>query len=171
MNAYFEKCVGEKMGMIIAVLCVVIILLVAWNLNTIHKMNRKIDKKIFLSQKHFSMFCTMNNWQKAKQRGLTMDNYLLKKGFSKVAIYGMHYLGESLCEELRDTKVEVLYGIDKSVTRSGCDIKIMKPDGELPEVDAIIVTSMSYFYGIKKELREKVNCPIISIDEVIEEMC
>lgn len=157
--------------MIVAALCIVIVLLVAWNIRTIHKMNRKIDKNLFLSQKHFSMFHTMNNWQKAKRNGLTMDNYFLKKGFSKVAIYGMHYLGESLYEELKDSKVEVLYGIDKSVAQIGCDLKVIKPEGELPEVDAIIVTPMLYFYGIKKDLTPKVRCSIISIDEVIEGMC
>lgn len=34
------------------------------------------------------------------------------KEYKKVAIYGMSYVGENLIEEIKETNVEAVYGID-----------------------------------------------------------
>ncbi|RKI88661.1 hypothetical protein D7V94_18970 [Parablautia intestinalis] len=147
----------------------VIILSVSSYINLI-KTDRELDKAIILSRKHFSMFYIMNNWLQAKQQGKYMDIYLKKRGFQKVAIYGMHYIGERLYYELENTEIKVVYGIDKNKDISNCPLTIYSPDDKLPIADVIIVTTPLYHYSVKRALREVLNVPIISISEAIEGM-
>lgn len=44
---------------------------------------------------------------------------------------------------------------------------MLKPDDTLPDVDAIIVTAFFFFDEIEQELEDKIDCPIISIEDVV----
>jgi len=46
-------------------------------------------------------------------------------------------------------------------------IKGYLPTDELPDVDVIVVTADYYFEEIKDKLSKKVDCPIISIGEIL----
>lgn len=39
--------------------------------------------------------------------------YFTQNGYQKIAVYGMHYAGERLVDELRNTEVKVVCGIDQ----------------------------------------------------------
>lgn len=120
-----------------------------------------------LSGKFLAMFHMMNQWVKVKQEGKNLSSFFEKNNYRKVAIYGMSHIGETLLEELRGTEIEVAYGIDKRVLSSHADIKIVLPE-ELPgRVDAIVVTAIDFFDEIEEMLREKVECPIISIEDIV----
>ena len=147
----------------------VIILSVSCYIN-LRKIDRELDKVILLSRKHFSMFCIMNNWLQAKQQEKHMDIYLKKRGFLRVAIYGMHYIGERLYYELENTEVEVVYGIDKNKDASNCPLRVYAPDDKLPIVDVIIITTPLYYYSVRRSLRKVLSVPIISISEAVEGM-
>ena len=43
----------------------------------------------------------------------------------------------------------------------------MQPEEVLKDVDAIIVTPIFYFEEIKRKLSAKVRCPIISLEDII----
>ena len=45
--------------------------------------------------------------------------------------------------------------------------EVLKPDDTLPDVDAIIVTAFFFFDEIEQELEDKIDCPIISIEDVV----
>ena len=69
--------------------------------------------------------------------------------------------------ELKETGVRVLYGIDKNVDRISSTVDIVSINDNLEPVDAIIVTAISFFDEINKELSKKIDCPIISLDDII----
>lgn len=56
------------------------------------------------SDKHLALFLMMNQWVKIKQEGKNLASYLEQEGYKKIAIYGMHYAGETLVEELKEVK-------------------------------------------------------------------
>lgn len=89
--------------------------------------------------------------------------------FSKIAIYGIGDLGKCLVEELREEGIEIGYIIDKraSQIKEFDNIKVFNPDEELPSTDLIIVTAIFYFDEIAYELKKKVSCPIISLEEIV----
>jgi hypothetical protein len=137
-------------------------------------MKKSKDKKIKsargYSQKHLALFQMMNQWVKVKQEGKNLASYFEKNGYKKIAIYGMSYAGETLLEELKGTDIKVAYGIDKKADSIYADVDVVSMDDDFEEVDAIVVTAITFFDEIEEELSEKVDCPIISLEDVLYEV-
>lgn len=109
----------------------------------------------------------LNMWMEMKQKSISTVSYLQKKGIEKVAIYGMKELGERLYEELKSTDIEVACIIDKNPEQVLGDFIVISPDDRIPKVDAIIVTANYYYLEIAEELKEKVDCPIYSLNGIL----
>lgn len=122
-----------------------------------------------MSNKHLALFEMMNRWVRVKQEGKNLSSYFENNGYKKIAIYGMSYVGESLLSELKDTDIMVMYGIDKNASNMYLDIDVFEPDDNLEKVDVMVVTAITFFDEIEEKLSEKVDCPIISLEDVIFE--
>lgn len=129
--------------------------------------NKKAVQETQYAQKHLAIMQIMNQWIIDKQNGKELSDFFLKNGYKEIAIYGMSYLGERLLDELDGTDVVVRYAIDKNADNIYASCEVVKPDGVLSSVDAIIVTSFFFFDEIEKDLEEKVDYPIISIEDVV----
>ena len=123
-----------------------------------------------MSDKHFALFLMMNQWVKVKQEGKNLSSYFTKNGYRKIAIYGMSYAGETLLEELKNSDITVSYGIDNNSDAIYADVDIVSMEDALGDVDAIVVTAITYFDEIADELSKKVSCPIISLDTILYEV-
>lgn len=130
-------------------------------------MKDKIDYKQNLADKHLALFLMMNQWVKVKQEGKNLADYLKAKGYNKVAIYGVSYAGKTLIDELDSTGIQVAYAIDKNAVSRYANIDIFSMENELAEADAIIVTAITFFDEIKEQLEQKVNCPIVSLEDIL----
>ncbi|KAI4450836.1 hypothetical protein C823_005373 [Eubacterium plexicaudatum ASF492] len=82
----------------------------------------------------------------------------------------MSYAGETFFDELRDTSVEIVYGIDKKTSALNVELEVVSVDSELEEVDAVVVTAITYFDDIEKALSAKLNCPILSLEDILYEV-
>lgn len=133
-------------------------------------MQKKLNVATDYSDKHLSLFLMMNQWVKVKQEGKNLASYFERNGFTRIAVYGMSYVGETLIEELKDTGVEVVYGIDKHADRIFSTVDVIFVDDSFGEVDAVIVTAITFFDEIKDILSEKVDCPVISLEDVLYEV-
>lgn len=131
---------------------------------------KAIEQTKLLSNKHLELFLLMNQWVKVKQEGKNLSSYLEKKGYKRIAIYGMSYAGLTLYDELKGSDVKVAYGIDKNADSIYADIEVISMNESLKEVDAIIVTAISYFDEIEEELSQKINVPIISLEDIVFEV-
>lgn len=109
----------------------------------------------------------LNAWMKVKFQGKSFDSFFQKYGYKKVAIYGMGYLGERLLDELYQSNVEVVYGIEKDKKESD-RLRMYVLQEEWPQVDAIVVSVVHLFFGIKYELEQKTDIPILSLENIIE---
>lgn len=137
----------------------------------VEKTSLKKEKTIqSTSDKHLALFLLMNQWVKAKQEGKNLAVYFEKNNYSRIAIYGMSYVGETLVDELRGTNITVAYGIDKNADSLYADVDIVSMEDELEEVDAIVVTAITFFDEIEEMLSSKVDCPIISLEDVLYEV-
>ena len=130
----------------------------------------KIHKTKKLSDKHLALFLAMNQWVKIKQEGKNLASYFEKNGYKKIAIYGMSYVGKTLLKELKTTKIQVIYGIDKSADTMCEDIDIFSLEDNLEIVDVVVVTAITFFDEIKEILTDKVQCPIISLEDILYEL-
>lgn len=129
-----------------------------------------LNKSKRMSAKHLELFLLMNKWVEVKQEGKCLASYFERNGYKRIAIYGMSYVGNTLVNELRDTGIEVVYGIDKNVDSYHEDIEIIVPSNNMEKVDAIVVTAFTFFDEISDDLSKLIDCPILSIEDVLYEV-
>ena len=134
------------------------------------KLNKEIERIQMLSDKHNALFMLMNQWVRVKQDGKGVIDYLNRKGYKEVAVYGMGCVGETLARELCGSDIEIRYGIDREADNIYAEFKVVKPDEWLEKVDAVIVTSITFFEEIAGDLCTKIDCPILSLEDILYEI-
>lgn len=134
------------------------------------KLFQKAKRAKFMSDKHLSLFLMMNQWVKVKQEGKNLASYFEQNDYKKIAIYGMSYAGETLVEELKNSNIEVEYGIDKNADSIYADIDVLTVEDDLESVDVVVVTAITFFDEIEEKLSEKMDCPIISLEDILYEI-
>lgn len=120
-----------------------------------------------LSDKNRALYLLMNQWIRTKQEGKTIESYFVKMQYKEIAIYGMDYVGEILVKELKESSVKIKYVIDQNAALICSDFDVFLPNDELKEADAIVVTPITYYEEIQRNLKRKVDCPIISIEDIL----
>lgn len=134
------------------------------------KLSKKVDIHRNYSQKHLSLFLMMNQWVKVKQEGKNLATYFERNGYRKIAVYGISYAGETLLEELKGTDIHVAYGIDKNADAIYADVNVVSMEDIIEDVDAIVVTAITFFDEIEEALSAKVSCPILSLEDILYEV-
>lgn len=125
-------------------------------------------KALFIQQrKDHIMYEFMNQWLLLKQRGADFSSFFTDKGIRTIAVYGIHYMGERLYDELRDSKVKIIYAVDRNYKEAQWEIPVFHPDTVLPAVDAVVITPVFDFLEIRDKLSEKLNCPMFFIEDVL----
>lgn len=131
---------------------------------------KKLDKEKKLSNKLLEFYRILIQWVALKQAGKNLAEYFEKNKYKTIAIYGMKELGERLFEELKNTGIDVKYAIDKQAEFLVSDVEIVVPGPNLKKVDAIVVTAINSFNDIENDLWEYVDCPIVSLEDVIYDL-
>ncbi len=139
------------------------------------KFQKKILKdtngRLLKFKKYYQLY---NAWIQNKNLGFSFSDQLLKIHYNKIAIYGNGEIGCRLYEELKGTKVQVAFFIDKIAN----DIEMMH-DENVPvigymdiqgnrDIDAIVITNINILDEIKELLASNTTCDIISIEELFE---
>ncbi len=123
-----------------------------------------------LARKNRGLFILMDQWVNAKQEGQNLENYFTKNNYKKIAIYGMSYVGLRLVKELKSSEIEIAYGIDNNASAIYSDVKLVTINSSLPEVDAVVITLVNGFDEIRDKLALKLNCPILSMEDILNEI-
>lgn len=134
------------------------------------KLSKTLEQKNDILKKVHVLYCAFDRWLQIRQEGRTLAEYFEKHNYKTVAIYGMKELGERLLDELKDSDVKVCYAIDKNADQIYADVDIVTPDDELEPVDVIVVTAIYYFDEIAENLSEKVDYPIVSLEDIVYEV-
>lgn len=121
------------------------------------------SKQKEIEKKQKTLF-VLNSWVKKKLQNKSIRNYMKINNYHSVAIYGLGDLGKLLSDELKEY-VEISYGIDRRDLIA--EYPIYKIEDYLPDVDMVIVTVIDEFEEIKKSIKEKLCCPIYSIEDII----
>jgi len=129
--------------------------------------NKKAVQEAQYAQKHLAIMQVMNQWIIDKQNGKELSEFFVANGYKEIAIYGLSYLGERLLDELEGTDIAVKYAIDKNADNIYAPCEVVKPDDTLAPVDAIVVTAFFFFDEIERDLEDKADYPVISIEDVV----
>lgn len=133
-------------------------------------LGKAADKVKKMSDKHLELYLLMNQWVAVKQEGKNLSDYFRNKGYQNIAIYGMSYIGQTLVKELKGTDIIVKYAIDKKANELCSALQIITPDAVFTEVDVIVVTPVTFFDEIRHMLAGRVECPIVSVKDILYEI-
>ncbi len=159
------------MDKIILVVTVVIAVAYIVKLNqTKKRLREEIEKKVAISKKDNVLLNMLAQWIKAKKNGKSVAEYCKKNSYNTIAIYGMGLIGDVLVEELANSGISIKYGIDRNAEDIYAEFPMVHPDDPLEKVDAVIVTAVTYFDVIGNMLIDRLDCPIISLEDIVYEM-
>lgn len=116
-----------------------------------------------------SYWRVLHKWLLLKEDGKNLSSYLVCKGYKTIAVYGLGMLGRHLLKELFNTKIDIVYGIDKSANSLKFDIPIYFPDDVLPEIDVVVVTVVYDYHEIVAQLKRKGINNILCLEEMLDE--
>lgn len=131
------------------------------------KYSEEIKKLFVTERKERFQYRFMNQWLQLKQKGTDFSVFFIRQGICSIAIYGAHYMGERLYDELKGSQVDVKYAIDRNPDKKHWEIPVVHPDGVLEAVDAVVITPIFDFLDIKANLSEKLGCRMLSIEEML----
>lgn len=106
-------------------------------------------------------------WLYYKQINRSILEYFENNNFNRIAIYGAGDLGKLLYHELFCSGVNVVCMIDKNAEYLSADCPVLGLEDIIPEVDVIVVTVAYSFDIIREDMRKKVSCPIVSLEDII----
>ena len=132
--------------------------------------NKKVVEKQEQLRKLHVLYMAFDQWLQIRQAGKSLAEYFVKNNYKTVAVYGMKELGERLCDELKGSEITVCYAIDKNADQIYADVDVVTPDDDLMPVDVIVVTAIYYFDEIEEMMCKKVECPIVSLEDILYEM-
>ena len=111
-----------------------------------------------------------NQWLALRQTGLCVADYLKRKNISRIAIYGYAEFGAHLINELRGSDIQIICLIDQADRYPFAEINVVKPDEFQGNVDLVIVTAILHYSEIEDFLSERVDCSIVSLEDMLEDM-
>lgn len=136
-----------------------------------HLSGRKVQEKTQKVDKFRGYYNMLNQWLSLKQQGKSLEQYFVDNGYQSVAIYGMGEMGNRLYDELKGTdKVTIKYAIDKNAGDAYSELQVLELEDDLPEVDVVIVTAIFAFDEILESLSERIDAPIVSLEDVVYEI-
>ncbi len=118
-------------------------------------------------------FPLYDKWLRNLRTGKTIECFFHDNFYSSIAIYGMGLIGMQIFEELRDSDIQVYYGIDQNAQEKGIEgLDVIFPEclkNQALKTDVIVITPMHYFYEIEKMLLELTErTQIVSIEQIVE---
>lgn len=126
----------------------------------------ELEKRVEKFKQYYDL---MHRWMLWKEQGKSLVSYFGAQDYRRVAIYGYGNNGRHLEAELRNSPIHIVYAIDRNRSILAADFPVYALTDTLPACDVVIVTIPPEYGKILADLKVKVNCPVLSLAEVILE--
>lgn len=120
--------------------------------------------------KYYSYYILMNKWLLLKNKNITLESWFQSEGVCCIALYGYSEMAARLAEELEKTSVHIDCYIDRESRWTEDGRRTIKLSQFIPEVDMVVITSFYYFNEIRELFKDKVAVPIISLEEIVNDL-
>ncbi len=129
-----------------------------------------IDDRNIMQKKKFESFYNLTErWLTVYEEGKSLESILGERNIKTVAVYGLGKLGKHVVTQLKGSKVKVVYAIDRVVKGYWQDVEVMPLRGNIPNVDAIIITAINDVDAIERNLKKHTKCIVLSLEEILYE--
>lgn len=135
-----------------------------------HERNSQIDLLRKQVDRYRGYWVLLDKWLLLKERNVHFAQYFQRYRIEKIAIYGMGMMGRHLYEELKESDVEVCYGIDQQGQLLSNEILIYKPEDDWPKVDAVVVAVTYGYEELVSRLQLKHIGKVMLLNDVIGEL-
>ena len=132
--------------------------------------NKQVEQKSEKVDKYKGYYNMLNQWLILKQEGKNLSEFFLSNQYKTIAIYGMGEMGNRLYDELKNSDILVKYAVDKNASGTYSELEVIDPEDDFEKVDVIVVTATFAFDEIENKISEKVDFPIVSLDDVVYEI-
>ncbi|MCD8000825.1 MAG: hypothetical protein LUH21_26775 [Clostridiales bacterium] len=128
-----------------------------------------------LSAKNETLFQICSRLLALKNQGRSIAAYFQKRNVKNAAIWGCSDLGERIYEELQNSGINVVCGIDRNPENKDLGVPVLLPTLEnksvIDKCDAIILTPVFYLTEIVTVINDLgIRAALYSIDKVLAEM-
>lgn len=122
-------------------------------------------------KKYQAYFSGLNRWMELRNAGISLVDYMYRKGWKKIAVYGYNEMCRHLLYALEnDKRVECLGVIDVA----GDKLKTMYPmyslEDDALDVDIVVVAVYPYYKAVKSDLLKIGYTNIKSLEHIIMEI-
>ncbi len=118
-------------------------------------------------RKYRGYFQLLNEWMKLKEQKKGLEKYFTDYHMDYIAIYGWADLGKHLYQELNESGISVKYLVEQHGSVENGVLSIEEFAKKSGEVSGVVVTATYDYNAIYEALEGKVDCPIISLEEVV----
>lgn len=101
------------------------------------------------------------------ESGRSIEELLRKNGYKKIAVYGLGRIGKHIVEALKDSDIQIIYGIDQNAQGLKFDFPVYTINEILPEAELILVTIDDD--AICRKLHEKCEYPVVMIENFLRQ--
>lgn len=109
----------------------------------------------------------LDQWLTLDEEGISIESILEKKGYRRVAVYGMGTMAIHFIKALENSSVSVEYAIDKSFAEYYANVKIVAEDDVLGQIDVIVCTNPNENVEAVQKIADRLNCDVVSLADVI----
>lgn len=118
-----------------------------------------------ISRNAYSVY---DKWLAQTLNGDDPTDIFKKDGIKTVAIYGAGYIGRSIYKLMKNSDTQVVFYIDRNADYIHLEIPAYTT-GDAPQaVGGIIISLFKGTEGIIADLREKYDCPIYTVREILQ---
>ena len=104
-----------------------------------------------------------------RYHNITIGGYLKQHQMINIAIYGLGTFGTILYNELQNSPVKIVFGIDKRKNVFE-NLKVVSDPKDAKNCDVIIVTPLREMNDIVQELKEEIEIPIYTLLEILSDI-
>lgn len=131
-----------------------------------HSYAKKVVDMKKRGDRFMSYYYLLVYWLEICQRGDSLKKYFYERNYNNIVIYGYGPIGKRLLEELRRADINVCLIVDSNLAEEDSMLGRIE-DLEKQKADVVIVTPTFAYKDIKKNIEDKVSCPIVSLDDVV----
>lgn len=109
----------------------------------------------------------MNQWLILAQEGKSLERFIVRKGWQRIAIYGMSIYGRHAIRDLKKADCIVVCGIDRKKMSPYEGVVILEPTDQLPQIDVVINAVLHRHQEVDRDLQKVLSCPVVSLEDVV----
>lgn len=130
----------------------------------------QLRRKIMPLMKDQVVLYILKSLLENEENGNTLGNYLLSRGFRRIAVYGAAIMGERIKGLLEGTDVIVDFFIDRNAPFVNEEVPVYQLYDAPLNIDCVIISIISNTDGIRKEIRNKYSIPVLTVREIVNDM-